>query len=200
METLGERVGERAGERAGLTAWVMAELTPGEILRGARGEAKAVVGAWAVERQGDDAMNEAVEGTTGEVRGLSDCLAITGERQISAKLPFDSKEAEGTAEEVANTGLRLGLFLVMVMMSPGARESASSVHRRAGSVHRMSTQIPVSLSTLTASLVSSRVSAGQADVTTLRTLAVTQGASLSGSGSGSGVVTGCRGSGSGPIH
>ena len=182
----------------GLTAWEMAELTPGEILGGAWGEAAAAVGALVVERQGDDAMNEATEGTTGEVKGMSDCLVITGERQISAKLPFDSKEAEGTAEEVANTGLRLGLFLVMVMMSPGARESASSVHRRAGSVHRMSTQIPVSLSTLT--LVSSRVSAGQADVTTLRTLAVTQGASLSGSGSGSGVVTGCRGPGSGPIH
>lgn len=164
----------------------MEGLTPSEMVGVTWGQAKAVVAM-----QGDDAMNEAVEGTTGEVKGLPDCLGFTGERQISARLPFNSIGAE-----VANTGL----FLVMVMTSPGARESASSVLSRAGSVHRMSTQIPLSLSTLSASLVSSRVSPCQAHVTTLRTLAVTQGASLSGSGSGSGVVTGCRGPGSGPIH
>ena len=102
------------------------------------------------------------------------------------------------AEEAANTGLGLGVLLMMVMMSPRDRESASSVLCKVGSVHRMSTQIPLSLSSLTPGHVSSRGSSGAAHVTILRTRAVTQGASLSGSGSG--LITGRRDSGRGPIH
>jgi hypothetical protein len=41
MDSAGEKADERAGEKVGLTAWEMAELTPG----GAWGEAIAVVGA-----------------------------------------------------------------------------------------------------------------------------------------------------------